>query len=127
MKAKEKLEKIIKDKTEYMGYGKDNHEYTAIRGNQEDLIKAILDAGFIRKEDVELPIKVWQLVKQIEEKSESADVELGEIRATLLETYGKKGNAIPDLISETDNTLSMLVIVLAILCPRPRSISKGDY
>ena len=61
---------------------------------------------------LEKSVKVWQLVKDIEEKSGGASTRLGELKATFIVNYGKRGRCIKDVINEGDTALSMFVSVV---------------
>jgi len=64
-------------------------------------------------------IKIWQLVKNLEESKESDSAILAEIKATLLVNFGEEGKAIKGIIDDRDyNPLQMLIMVLQYLCEK---------
>lgn len=61
-------------------------------------------------------MKVWKLVKELEEGKEGKDMQvLAEIKATLLVNYGEEGRIIKGLINQYQSPTSMIVTVLTVL------------
>lgn len=53
----------------------------------------------------------WQIVKELEEKSDVSARELGEIRATLLANFGPEGKALKGIVQPDMKTFQMLITV----------------
>lgn len=54
-------------------------------------------------------MKVWKLVKEIEERKDAN--ELGQARATMIVNYGPEGQCHPLLVTEEQNLLQMMIAV----------------
>ena len=57
-------------------------------------------------------IKISELVKELEEKSEKSLEDFGQVKATLLVNYGEEGRNIKKLITQNQTTLQMLMTIL---------------
>lgn len=55
---------------------------------------------------------IWEVVKEMESKTQKKDVELGEARATMIVNYGTEGKCIKGLCHETDTLVQMIMKVL---------------
>jgi len=64
--------------------------------------------------------KIWEVVKDLERSKSKAEIEIGEIRATLVVNYGEEGRHIKGLIYSSESTISMLVKVLTYFSERKR-------
>ncbi len=71
-------------------------------------------------------IKVWQLVKEIEEGKETDSRLLGEMKATLLVNFGENGVAVKGLIQQSNAPLQMMVKVLQYLMDEKNALNKID-
>ena len=64
------------------------------------------------KEDFIKPVKIWEVVKRLEESTEEVSWDMGTMRATLIVNFGKEGRCIKNIINETEGTFQMFIIVL---------------
>ena len=57
-------------------------------------------------------LKVWELVKHLEDTKRDKDGELSEIIATMLVNFGEDGKSEDRLVSQADTPLQMVVKVI---------------
>ena len=57
-------------------------------------------------------MKVWEIVKDLEESKSDALKELGEAKATMIINYGDEGRTIAGLVNNSDSLITMMLKVL---------------
>lgn len=82
-----------------------------------NILKSVLMEGSELKHDnsKELTIgrkKVWEMVKEIEERTEESGYDIGACKATMIVNFGPEGKCRPMLIDGRESLYQMLVTVL---------------
>lgn len=56
--------------------------------------------------------EIWEIVRELQQHQDDTEVELGEIRATLIVNFGEEGKYEKNIVHHKDKTISMLMKVL---------------
>ena len=57
-------------------------------------------------------MSLWELVKELEEKSQESHRDYAESKATMIVNFGENGKAVPGLFNDDDRLLVMIIKVI---------------